>query len=88
MNKLNYFDVSWIIALFGTAVGAGILFLPLRAGLGGFWPVFILTLLAIPVTYLSHKALCRFIGRTHLIAQYRHEQEVIRASQLNKQCCS
>jgi HAAAP family hydroxy/aromatic amino acid permease len=31
--------LSWVITLFGTAVGAGILFLPLNAGSFGFWPL-------------------------------------------------
>ncbi len=31
-KKLNLFDLRWIASLFGTAVGAGILFLPIRAG--------------------------------------------------------
>ena len=32
------FELSWTISLFGTAVGAGVLFLPINAGLGGIWP--------------------------------------------------
>ncbi|MDN6273111.1 MAG: septum formation initiator, partial [Corynebacterium casei] len=34
---------SWTITLFGTAVGAGILFLPISAGSFGFWPLLIAT---------------------------------------------
>ena len=30
-------DTHWVISLFGTAVGAGILFLPINLGLG-IWP--------------------------------------------------
>lgn len=30
--KWSRFDTSWLISLFGTAVGAGILFLPIKAG--------------------------------------------------------
>ena len=29
------FETNWAISLFGTAVGAGVLFLPINAGLGG-----------------------------------------------------
>ena len=29
-------DTTWMLSLFGTAVGAGILFLPINAGMGGF----------------------------------------------------
>ena len=29
-------DTTWMLSLFGTAVGAGILFLPINAGMGDF----------------------------------------------------
>jgi serine transporter len=57
----SQFDTHWTLTLFGTAVGAGILFLPINAGLGGFWPLVLLTLLVAPMTYLSHLGLCRFV---------------------------
>lgn len=30
-------DTHWVLSLFGTAVGAGILFLPINLGIGGFY---------------------------------------------------
>lgn len=54
-------DTIWMLSLYGTAVGAGTLFLPVNAGLHGFWPLIIMTLLAFPMTYYSHRALCRFV---------------------------
>lgn len=54
-------DNAWTLTLFGTAVGAGILFLPLNAGAGGFWPLVIGTLLVFPMTFLAHRALARFV---------------------------
>ncbi|MDH4042741.1 MAG: HAAAP family serine/threonine permease, partial [Gammaproteobacteria bacterium] len=48
-----------MFTLFGTAVGAGILFLPLKAGTGGIWPVLIAALLIGPMTYLAHRGLAR-----------------------------
>ncbi|MCL9823310.1 MULTISPECIES: aromatic amino acid transport family protein [Helicobacter] len=53
-----------MLSLFGTAVGAGILFLPIRAGMGGFWPVVVMTLLIFPMVWLSHRALSRFVNET------------------------
>ena len=47
---------SWTITLFGTAVGAGILFLPISAGSFGFWPLLIATVLIGPMTYFAHLA--------------------------------
>lgn len=60
-SDLKAYDRSWVFSLFGTAVGAGILFLPLNAGIGGFWPLLIVTLLIPGMTYFSHRALSRFV---------------------------
>jgi serine transporter len=54
-------DKIWILSLFGTAIGAGTLFLPIDAGLNGIWPLIVMALLAFPMTYFSHQALCRFV---------------------------
>ncbi|MBB4120260.1 aromatic amino acid transport family protein [Martelella radicis] len=54
-------DTLWSISLFGTAVGAGILFLPISAGQSGFWPLLAVTILIGPMVYLSHRALARFV---------------------------
>jgi serine transporter len=54
-------DTVWMLSLYGTAVGAGTLFLPIDAGLNGIVPLIIMTLLAFPMTYYSHRALCRFV---------------------------
>ena len=59
--RWNRFDTSWTLGLFGTAVGAGILFLPMNAGLGGLWPLLIATVLIWPMTYYSHRALSRIV---------------------------
>ncbi len=55
------FNLEWSISLFGTAVGAGILVLPISAGAGGVWPLLIVTLLVGPLSYLAHRALSRFV---------------------------
>lgn len=54
-------DTHWAISLFGTAVGAGILFLPINLGLGGIWPLVIVAVLAGPMTFLAHRGLARFV---------------------------
>lgn len=60
-TKWAYRDFTWALSLFGTAVGAGILFLPITAGAGGFWPLVILALIAFPMTWFAHKSLARFV---------------------------
>lgn len=54
-------DTVWMLSLYGTAVGAGVLFLPINAGLHGIWPLIAMLILAFPMTYFSHQALCRFV---------------------------
>lgn len=54
-------DTVWMLSLYGTAVGAGTLFLPIDAGVNGIWPLIIMAVLAFPMTYYSHRALCRFV---------------------------
>lgn len=44
-KKWNKFDTAWVLNLFGTAVGAGVLFLPINAGMGGFWPLVVMAIL-------------------------------------------
>ncbi|AMO57502.1 amino acid permease [Endozoicomonas montiporae] len=53
-------DTGWMLNLFGTAIGAGILYLPISAGVGGIWPLIILSMLAGPMVWLAHRNLVRF----------------------------
>ncbi len=52
-------DTEWMLTLFGTAIGAGVLFLPINAGLGGIWPLILMTVLIGPMTFLAHRGLNR-----------------------------
>lgn len=60
-EKWHNEDTVWVLGLFGTAIGAGVLFLPINAGIGGFWPLLIVFALAFPITWLAHRGLARFI---------------------------
>ncbi|WP_104689436.1 aromatic amino acid transport family protein [Helicobacter felis] len=61
MVKWNKADMMWSLSLYGTAIGAGVLFLPINAGMGGLIPLIAMLLLAFPLTFLTHRALCRFV---------------------------
>jgi serine transporter len=61
VTSWNRNDTTWMLGLFGTAIGAGTLFLPINAGIGGFWPLVILALLAFPMTFYAHRGLTRFV---------------------------
>ena len=53
---------TWVITLFGTAVGAGILFLPINAGSFGFIPLLFATIIAFPLVYYSHRTYARIVS--------------------------
>ena len=52
-------DTTWTLGLFGTAIGAGVLFFPIRAGYGGLIPILIMLFLAYPIAFYCHRALAR-----------------------------
>jgi serine transporter len=54
-------DTLWSFALYGTAVGAGTLFLPIQLGSSGTIVLLLTALVAWPMTYWPHKALSQFI---------------------------
>ena len=64
MNKWTKFDTDWMFSLFGAAVGMGILFLPIRAGTGGLYPILVMSVLIFPMAFLSHRALSRFVSES------------------------
>ncbi len=49
----------WTLGLFGTAIGAGVLFFPIRAGFGGLIPILLMLVLAFPIAFYCHRALAR-----------------------------
>ena len=59
--KWNKFDATWMLNLFGTAVGAGVLFLPINAGMGGFWPLVLMAIIVGPMNYFAHRGLAYFV---------------------------
>jgi len=72
-------ETLWSFALYGTAVGAGTLFLPIQLGSAGAIVLLITALVAYPLTYWPHKALAQFIlssnakgseGITSAVAHY------------------
>lgn len=58
---MNRRDLLWALSLYGTAIGAGVLFLPIKMGTSGLIPLVLMLILAFPVIFLSHRALCRFV---------------------------
>ncbi|QIV95812.1 amino acid permease [Allofrancisella inopinata] len=66
MKKTNHtntikIDTQWVFTLFGTAVGAGLLYLPIQAGDSGFWALTTVLILALPLTYYSHKNMANIV---------------------------
>ncbi|WP_034944918.1 HAAAP family serine/threonine permease [Erwinia oleae] len=54
-------DIVWMLGLYGTAIGAGVLFLPINAGGGGMLPLMVMAVLAFPMTFFAHRGLTRFV---------------------------
>ena len=54
-------DLMWSLSLYGTAIGAGVLFLPIQTGISGIIPILVILLFVFPMVFLSHRALCRFV---------------------------
>ncbi len=67
-NKPN--AIYWIFTMFGTAVGAGILYLPVQAGISGIWPLIIVSIFMLPVIYYSHKAIVDLLMSNRLLRDY------------------
>ena len=57
-------NIYWIFTLFGTAVGAGILFLPIQAGVSGLFWVLVVSLFIYPITFFSHKLFAGLMLKT------------------------
>ncbi|AKN31877.1 septum formation initiator [Clostridium carboxidivorans P7] len=60
-NKWHSQDTTWAMSLFGTAIGAGVLFLPINAGAGGILSLLLITIIAFPIMYFSHRAMAKMI---------------------------
>ena len=66
MKQINHsnskkIDLQWIFTLFGTAIGAGLLYLPVQAGDSGFWALLTVMIFALPLTYYSHKNMANIV---------------------------
>lgn len=67
-DNISRRDIGWIFGFMGTAVGAGILFLPLEAGLSGLVVFLFSAIVALPISYYSLKqvALLPFLAKENL----------------------
>jgi serine transporter len=54
-------DVEWLLALFASALGIGILYLPIQVGPAGIWPFLLLACVCFPLIWQSRNIL------THLL---------------------
>ncbi len=57
----RFSEWSWILTMFGTAVGAGILYLPVQAGVTGLWSLVFLSAFLFPLIYYSHKTVVTMV---------------------------
>ena len=53
-------DTGWMFSHIGTGIGAGLLYLPISAGAGGILPLVLMSLISVPIVFLTHRGLTRF----------------------------
>ena len=59
-------DSGWLATLFGTALGAGILYLPVQAAQAGFFSLLFVAIIALPAIWIAHRNLTHFcLSATH-----------------------
>lgn len=85
-------DTTWTLGLFGTAIGAGVLFFPIRAGFGGLIPILLMLVLAYPIAFIAtgRWRVCVFLALT-LPATLRKQWKSILvklAAWLSRSCTS
>ncbi|WP_281647875.1 amino acid permease [Parendozoicomonas sp. Alg238-R29] len=56
---VSRYDLAWVMALAGTGLGAGVLYLPFAVGTGGILPILVLTIFCVPLVLFSHRNLSR-----------------------------
>lgn len=69
-KDMKSMDRSWIFSFFGTAIGAGILFVPLQAGMSGFYVCIISMAVAFSVTYFAQKYFAVVIAESQKADSY------------------
>ncbi|BAC24639.1 sdaC [Wigglesworthia glossinidia endosymbiont of Glossina brevipalpis] len=60
-NNYKKSNLIWILSLYGTAIGAGVLFLPINIGINGLFSLLIIMIIAFPMAFFSHRGLTRFV---------------------------
>lgn len=45
-------DLMWSLSLYGTAIGAGVLFLPIQTGISGIIPILVILVFIFPIVFL------------------------------------
>ncbi|MCP4178999.1 MAG: hypothetical protein GY756_14655 [bacterium] len=69
-KEIKKSNKRWAFTFFGTAIGSGILFIPLQAGVSGFFVSVIAMVLAFSVTYFAQKYYCAIIVKCNNADSY------------------
>jgi serine transporter len=69
-NRFDKHDFGWIILSIGMAIGAGIVFLPVQAGLVGIWVFLFSALIAYPALYLFQRLFINTLATSPRCADY------------------
>ncbi|MCP4177910.1 MAG: hypothetical protein GY756_09100 [bacterium] len=69
-KQIKKSNKEWTFTFFGTAIGSGILFIPLQAGISGVYVSVITMVLAFSVTYFAQKYYCTIIAKCQFADSY------------------
>ena len=63
-------DLGWTSVFIGNAIGSGILFLPIQAGIGGFWVFLFAAIVGYPLLYYSQRLFINVLASSKRIGDY------------------
>uniref|UniRef100_UPI00359C807A hypothetical protein n=1 Tax=Enterococcus faecalis TaxID=1351 RepID=UPI00359C807A len=69
-TKFDSTDWGWVIMSIGMAIGAGIVFLPVKVGLVGIWVFFVSAIIAYPAMYLFQKLFINTLAESKKCEDY------------------
>ncbi|MDD2467483.1 MAG: hypothetical protein PHI97_26165 [Desulfobulbus sp.] len=61
--KMSSQDWGWVAINIGMGIGAGIVFLPIQAGIVGLWTFLLAIIVAYPALYQFQRLFIRFLSR-------------------------
>ena len=75
LGRFTRKDRGWMAIFFGTAIGSGILFLPVEASIGGIWVLIAAAVIGYPMVYLSQRLYLSVLADTEKNEDYTNAMQ-------------